>query len=131
MLGRASCRVGDRQRRELDAHHQMHRHRVEVAGVLVGAAQHPQPPGRQPAGLAGIEGGATPGLDHVVVPGLLVERRAAAGACSRSVTTITRHPWRLPPLGAKRALSSTRSSSSRGTGSAVKRRVDGAQRISS
>src|SRR5438105_8475613 len=50
---------------------------------------------------------------------------------SASVTTTTRQPWRLPPLGAKRALSSTRSSTWRDTGSSVKRRVEGAQRISS
>jgi hypothetical protein len=47
------------------------------------------------------------------------------------VTTITLHPCLLPPLGAKRALSSTRASTSCGTGSSVKRRVEGAQRITS
>ena len=34
-----------------------------------------------------------------------------------SLTTMTRQPWRLPPLGAKRAVSSRRASTSSGTGS--------------
>ena len=57
----------------------------------------------------------------------LAELRRSSG----SSTATTRQPWRLPPLGAKRAASSARSSISRGTGSSVKRRLVGAQRIAS
>src|ERR1700730_9704721 len=48
-----------------------------------------------------------------------------------SCTATTRQPWRFPPLGAKRALSSTLRRISAGTGSGLNRRVVGAQRIAS
>ena len=50
---------------------------------------------------------------------------------SASRTATNRHAWRLPPLGAKRAFSSTRYSTSCETGSAVNSLVVGAQRIAS
>src|SRR6476646_2684178 len=48
-----------------------------------------------------------------------------------SRTTITRAPWRLPPLGANRALSRMRSSTSSGSGSSVNRRTAPVVRMTS
>src|SRR6266496_791564 len=79
-----------------------------------------------------------PGLDRergqlsAAAKGSVFTRRrqaeqSAAGSPGRSAprshTTITRQPWRLLPLGAKRALSSTRWTTSSGTGLDLNRRV--------
>ena len=65
----------------------------------------PPPRGRSPAPRA--PGRPTDG--EVLVPAAQVDVAQSAARVTGSLTTMTRQPWRLPPLGAKRAVSRSRS----------------------
>ena len=119
------------ERTEVDEHREEHRHRVEPLGEAVGTrgggdrrrrrrsrrlrrrGRCERRPRREPGGALG----------EVLVPAVEVGVRAAGVGSSGPCTTTTRQPWRLPPLGAKRATSSTRASVASSTGSAVKSRI--------
>jgi uncharacterized protein len=61
----------------------------------------------------------------------IFDSSASASRVAWSRITITRAPWRLPPLGANRALSRMRSSTSSGSGSPVNSRTAAVVRMTS
>ena len=102
--------VGHGEVLQAHADDQVHGHLVERSRVFVGAA----------ATMRSRRGSKSPGFaQHLRAAGLLHVlaprgryRSRIARRRSASRTTTTRQPWRLPPLGAKRASSSARRSTS-------------------